>query len=405
MSTIDVSAIIVNYNSGAYTSQLVDCLEDQAVSRPDGSPGRVEVVVVENCSPDDQSAWLDPLEDRGVRVLRSPSNLGYGGGCNLGTRHARGRNLLYLNPDVFILPGGVDELSRYLDAHPGAGQVGPRGWFDSHRFFHLPRIELPSLSLYLFEAWRRTSMGRARAFALRRTRHALRIWSAERPQEEPVLAGYAFMMPAGLARRLGPFDEDYPLYFEDADLTRRVRQAGYACMLVPASEMIHLYNKSAGQFEEEARRKNAVSQRLYWRKHYGRIGAFLGRRIEAWGERVGALSRAHEFSGAADLGAVEEPPALEVAAGGSRYVLELTLDPYYTLAVGRFDSAPVFTIPRGVWEHLDPTRFYLRALELPGLRPAGAWTFHKTSPLVPVTGYRDFRARLERGAEPQELER
>ena len=41
-----------------------------------------------------------------------------------------------------------------------------------------------------------------------------------------MLAGYAFMMPAGLARRLGPFDETFPLYFEDSDLTRCVRAAG-----------------------------------------------------------------------------------------------------------------------------------------------------------------------------------
>src|SRR5262249_24940783 len=158
--------------------------------------------------------------------VRASSNLGYAGGNNLGVRHATGDKILILNPDVLVVPGAVDALARHLDLHPRAGQAGPRGWIDSHRFFHLPRIELPTLSRRLAEAWRRTSKRRAESFALRRTKNALRIWSASHPQEEPVLAGYAIMMPAALARRLGPFDDRFPLYYEDADLSRRVREAG-----------------------------------------------------------------------------------------------------------------------------------------------------------------------------------
>ena len=150
----------------------MDCLLEQQVSDPSGRPGTLEIIVVENSSPQDQSAFLDPLEDRGVTVLRSAENLGYGRGCNAGAALASGRNLLFLNPDVFILPGGVDALSRYLDRHPGVGQVGPKGWFDCERFFHLPRIELPTLSLHAREAWRRSSTARAKAFALRRSRYA-----------------------------------------------------------------------------------------------------------------------------------------------------------------------------------------------------------------------------------------
>ena len=400
---VDVSAIIVNYNSGAYTTQLVDCLEEQEVSRPNGRPGEMEIVVVENYSPDDQEEWLQPLEQRGVRVVRTPENLGYAGGCNAGVANCRGRNLLFLNPDVFVLPDGVDALSRYLDAHPQAGQVGPRGWFDCHRFFHLPRIELPTLALHFAEAWRRTSKARAQAFALRRTRHALRIWSAERPQEEPVLAGYAFMMPADFARELGPFDSDFPLYYEDADLTRRVRGAGRSCMLVPESEMVHLYNKSAGQFHAEAMEKHARSQRIYFRKHYGGLGEWLGEKILDWTARNGQKASPHLFSTPQDLGATEQPPVLPWQKQAARYVVELAIDPLFTLAVGRFDERPEFTMTEGVWEHLDPTRFFVRALALPTLEPIGSYTFEKTTPCRPVAGYADFCARLRSSGEPERL--
>lgn len=400
---VDVSAIIVNYNSGFYTANLVDCLRDQVIHDAAGRRGSLEIIVVENCSPEDQSVFLDPLRERGVTVLRTESNLGYGGGCNAGAERATGRHLLFLNPDVFILPGGVDALCRYLDEHPEAGQVGPCGWFDCHRFFHLPRIELPTLSLHIREAWRRTSRERAQAFALRRSRYALRIWSAEDPQEEPVLAGYAFMMPADFARALGPFDPDYPLYFEDSDLTRRVRLAGRSCMLVPGSEMVHLYNKSAGQFQDEALAKHARSQRIYFEKHYGALGAWLSDRVLEWGGRH--HEGAEWFASPVDLGALDAPPTLRWEEDLSRFVLELTLDPMFTLAVGRIDSGSSLEIPAGVWQHLDPTRYFLRCLEIPTLRCVGAWSFQKTTPCYPVQTYPEFLQRLQESPAPPRLAR
>jgi len=399
----DVSAIVVNYNSGAWLTALVAGLRRETLTRRDGRPGELEIVVVENASPSDQSRWLEPLERAGVKVVRAPANLGYAGGNNLGVRHATGDKILVLNPDVLIVPGAVGALARHLDDHPRAGQVGPRGWIDSHRFLYLPRIELPTLATQLAEAWRRTSKRRAEAFALRRTKNALRIWSATHPQEEPVLAGYAFMMPADLARRLGPFDDNFPLYYEDADLSRRVREAGRDCVLVPDAEMVHLFNKSAGQFAAEAAAKHDRSLDLYLRKHYGEAGGWLGRRVSAWTRAHPTRSGAHEFARCEDLGELVEPPRLAPARPAPHYLVELTIDPLFSLAVGRIDARPVFEIPRGTWEHLDATDYYVRFLSLPELAPLGAWRFRKTAPLRPVASDADFLDRLADSHPPAEL--
>ncbi|MFO0980731.1 MAG: hypothetical protein U1E76_03110 [Planctomycetota bacterium] len=77
---------------------------------------------------------------------------------------------------------------------------------------------------------------------------------------------------------MGPFDEDYPFYFEDSDLSRRIRRAGKRCVLLPAAEMVHFYNKSAGQVYEQAMEKHGRSQRVYYRKHYGERGEQLAPR-------------------------------------------------------------------------------------------------------------------------------
>jgi GT2 family glycosyltransferase len=401
----DVGAIVVNYNTGAWLRTLVDGLEREKLTRRDGTPGTIEIVVVENASPANQDAWLAPLQSRGVKVVRSKENLGYAGGCNLGTRYSDARHLLYLNPDVLLVPGCVQALASHLDEHPECGQAGPRGWFDSHRFFYLPRIELPTLSMHLAEAWRRTSPARAEAFALRRTRNALRIWSADHPQEEPVLAGYAFMMPAPFARALGPFDDRFPLYYEDADLSRRVRESGRQCTLVPDSEMVHLFNKSAGQFVAEAMRKHDVSLQRYLDKHYGALGGWIGGVATSWVRRNPTRDGAHEFAKAVDLGALAEPPVLQPTSPAPRYLFELTLDPMFSLAVGRIDTREKFEIPRGAWDHLDPTTYYVRMLSLPDLEPLGAWRFAKTSPAIRIESDADFLARLADSHPPAELAR
>src|SRR5262249_21316876 len=90
----DVSAIVGNYNTGAYLTPLVAGLRRETITRRDGRRGSLEIVVVDNASPSDQSAWLDPLERDGVKVVRAQENLGYAGGNNLGVRHATGDKIL-----------------------------------------------------------------------------------------------------------------------------------------------------------------------------------------------------------------------------------------------------------------------------------------------------------------------
>ncbi|MFO0980732.1 MAG: hypothetical protein U1E76_03115 [Planctomycetota bacterium] len=91
-----------------------------------------------------------------------------------------------MNPDVLIVPGALEAMLAYLRQNPDAGQVGPRGWFDAHRFFFLPSIELPTTRTLMRQISARMARGEARRFAMRRTRHALRIWTTRVPLNEEV---------------------------------------------------------------------------------------------------------------------------------------------------------------------------------------------------------------------------
>src|SRR5690606_10776760 len=101
----DVAAVLVNYNSGALCVEAVRSLRAQSFPG-----GRLQIVVVDNASPEDQRAPLAPLADLDVDVVFHDQTLGYGGGMNLGLRRVDARHVLLSNPDVLALDGALDAM-------------------------------------------------------------------------------------------------------------------------------------------------------------------------------------------------------------------------------------------------------------------------------------------------------
>ena len=76
-----LSALVVNYNSGGFAAGCVESLiHEWAAEGRD--PGALEVVLIDNASPQDQTSHLERCESLGARVIRSEQNHGYAGGMN-----------------------------------------------------------------------------------------------------------------------------------------------------------------------------------------------------------------------------------------------------------------------------------------------------------------------------------
>lgn len=113
-----VSIIIVNYK---VKEDLFKCLESIYKSKPKTN---FEIIVVDN---DEIKTIEKPLLIKFPKVvyIESPKNLGFGGGNNLGVKHARGECLLFLNPDTQIFNGTIDRLCNYLEKNKKTGIVAP----------------------------------------------------------------------------------------------------------------------------------------------------------------------------------------------------------------------------------------------------------------------------------------
>lgn len=351
MATPLTSAVVVNFRSASLARQTCRALADEA-----GREGiDLELLVVDNSGTDEDRAVLDPLE--GVRVLRSGANRGYAGGLNDGAAAARGDRLLFLNPDLDLRPGFLPPLLAEAE-RPGVGAAGPRFVWDAAGTIRLPPLEIPSLAGEIAKIAARRR-GREGEWLRRHWQRLARpAWEATAPVDVPGLVGAALAVSRRALDRIGPFDERFPLYFEDTDFGLRLRRAGLVARLVPASIVRHLAGESARRDPAEAGRRFAVSEAAYFDKH--------------WSAAARALRRA--AGRALPPRDPSRPPAVETAvadappdfrwAGSGPFLFEISPLAEMTPSAAAQVAEPRFAFPAEDFAALPAGRWHVRATDL-----------------------------------------
>ena len=285
---VDLSILIVSYNTCAV---LRECLQSIEGGRGGLS---LEVIVVDNASRDDSVAMVRG-EFPWVRVIETGANLGFGNANNRALEAATGRYLVLLNSDAFL---GADTLAvslRKMEAEPGVGLAGGR---------LVGRDGVPQPSARMFPTLLRdllTMSGLAERYAGSRFfGQGDRTWADPMADAEVDWVPGAYSMVRGdLAREIGLFDPAFFLYYEEVDLCRRVKRAGYRVMYWPEIVVVHVGGESSRQVTTlEMSRSGAQlvlwrmrSTLLFYRKHGGwRAGAVRWMevgwyRLRAWRNR------------------------------------------------------------------------------------------------------------------------
>jgi GT2 family glycosyltransferase len=283
---IDASIIIVSFNTKDLLRECIQTLQRNA--------GEVtyETIVVDNASRDG-SAQMVAEEFPAVRLVRSPVNLGFGAANNRGFELAHGRYVVLLNSDAFLHPHTLERAIQHMDANPTVGLSGglllgrDGRWRPSARMFPSPLNEILTLT--------------GLAAKYRNSRFFGRV---DRTWADPLQPGPADWVPGAfsvvrreLLEQLKYFDERFFFYFEEVDLCRRIRGAGYAVWYWPDIVVTHLGGESSKTLVNltlSSTGRQLVlwrmrGQLLYYRKHYGAIGAWTTMMIETWWSRLRAL--------------------------------------------------------------------------------------------------------------------
>ena len=380
-----LSALVVNYNSGAFGVRCLDSLVGEWLR--EGRPrDALEIVVVDNASTLDQREHLERMEALGARIVHSDENRGYAAGINLALAHSSGAPddaVAILNPDLLFLPGSVGALMDEALLGERVGAVDPRACVDPLGVLNLPPNLMPGPCDRFLVTAGRMSPWFCRQYSRIRSRRSLRWWAAEGPVESDMLSGCCLFLRRGVVEELGTLmDERFPLYFEDTDLFRRLARRGYRLVHHGGARILHHWSRSAavgGEFQIEPLRRYEVSQRAFFRKYYGRAGEAWMAAL-AWAEgRWPAKWRHRPMHPLTELGDFGHAPVSIQLPRRCRYVLELAVDPAWIVACGVLGEGDRWDCPPETWDWWFQTDYYGRGLDLDTGELLGAWHFRKTT--------------------------
>lgn len=264
---IDVSILIVHFNTPGLLRQTLKGLfrTNPAVS--------YEVVVVDN-NPACRVKEKMKSEFPQVNILVSQCNVGFGRGMNLAMEIAQGRYLFVFNPDIVLMPGALESLTRFMDEHPDIGMVGPRLLNPDGSVQHsCYRFMEPMIIPY-----RRVPFLRRLAFAKRAVDAYLMVGEDfSRTQDIDYLLGAAMFVRREAVERVGGFDPNFFVYFEDQDWCRRFWLAGWRVVYHPDVSLIHYHRRETAEGSFLSQLLNPLTRvqiksALYYYKKYKRGG-------------------------------------------------------------------------------------------------------------------------------------
>jgi GT2 family glycosyltransferase len=231
VSALDVSIVIVSHN---HRPVIEKCLESLH-ALPDQAT--FAVTLIDNTCADGTADWA-AVHYPHVIVRRNKVCRGFAANANAGIRQsAPSRYVLLLNPDVICIPGLLDRLVAFLDAHTKAAIAAPRLCFpDGGLQPNVRRFPTPAAlalrALRVDALWKSPGVRRY----LMHGEHSVST-------QVDWVTGAALMVRRLAIETVGLLDESYFLYWEDLDWCYRMRRAGWTVHRVPEARAIHIQGR------------------------------------------------------------------------------------------------------------------------------------------------------------------
>jgi len=221
--------LIVNYNSTQY---LRKCLQ----TAYDGMNGlSANVFVIDNASTDNVDIVKEAFPD--VNLLKLSKNIGYAGAVNQCLPRCTAPFVVVMNPDISVSSGCFQSVLQYMDENEDVAIVGPEvidcngSVQGSARAFPTPLTALFGRSSFLTKVLPDNRI----------SRHNILTGSAgeNQPLDVDWVSGAFMAVRKSAINKVGPMDDRFFLYWEDADWCKRMSLAGWRVVYYPGASVVH----------------------------------------------------------------------------------------------------------------------------------------------------------------------
>ena len=261
-----LSVIIVNYNVKHFLEQCLFSVQKAIAGMSAHSDlAQAEVIVVDNNSADDSIGYLQ-TRFPGIQFIANIENFGFAKACNQGLKRAKGKYILFLNPDTIVPEDCFQQCISFLESHEDAGALGIKMLDGSGKFLKESKRSFPSPMTSLYKLF-----GLSRLFPHSRvfSKYHLGNLDENENHEVDVLAGAFMIIKKEVLAKVGGFDEIFFMYGEDVDISYRIQKAGYKNYYFAESNIIHFKGESTRRGSLNYVRMFYNAMAIFVRKHYG----------------------------------------------------------------------------------------------------------------------------------------
>ena len=218
-----ISIITINYNGLTDTCELIESIPFN---------NEMEVIVVDNASTQDEASIIAERYPQ-VKAIRSPRNLGFAGGNNIGIKEAKGKFILLINNDTYFKEFNIESLIQRLESSDRIGVVCPKLRF----------------------AWGNNPIqyaGYTPLSPITLRNQAIGFGEDDKGQYEtahstPYAHGAAMLIKREAIDTVGLMPECFFLYYEELDWSMMFTRAGYEIWYDPACTVFHKESQTTGQ--------------------------------------------------------------------------------------------------------------------------------------------------------------
>lgn len=261
-----VAIIILTWNQKEMTSnQMKD------IAKLDTSGLKAECILCDNGSNDGTEEAFEKfkLPNMDFKFIQNGSNLGFAGGNNPGIKDAFDRSFDYvvlMNNDLILRKDLLVKLVKVAEKHTNVGLISPKMYFAKGYEFHKDRYKDNEKGKVIWYAG--GIIDRNNVYSFHKGVDEVDHGQFDKEEETDFANGACVLITRKLYEKIGPMNESYFLYWEDAEYSERARRAGFKVLYTPSTCLWHMVSSGTGGSGSPSNDYFLIRNRLYFAFKY-----------------------------------------------------------------------------------------------------------------------------------------